>query len=156
MKKNNVVKVNELVKLINACGFNGRSKKSAAKFIAEHEGYETARANNKDDGYTDIGIIITTPNKNRIVIWWDSDLKSWDAYYINNYTPEEYDLSQLRREAKKSFEDKHFSKHYWGGSVNKAVQKYRINKSKEIYEQLKAAKDEVRRLEKLYYSTPSF
>lgn len=155
MKTSNVVKVNELVKLINACGFEGRSKKAAAKFIAEHEGYETARANTKEDCYTDTGIIITTPNGNRIVIWWDSNLKSWDAYSRNNYTPEEYDLSQLRREVQKSFEDKHFYIAHREVS-NKVVRKFKQNRISKIREQLQAARDEVKRLEKLYYSTPSY
>lgn len=149
MKTTNVLKLKEVTKLLDAEGFTARSKVSAAKYVAMFNGYETARANTKEDQLDAPGIIITTPNGNRMIIWWDS--YSWDSYYKKNYTPQEYDMGIKRQEARRAIEDKHFYTKY-REVKNKSVEKFKSQRQAQIYLQLQEARNQVKKLEKLYFS----
>lgn len=152
MKTNNVEKLGKLVKLLNACEINGRNKKTAANLVAQHEGYETARANTKEEFDTPT-IIITTRNGNEMIVYWENFKKEWDAHRYGDYTPEEFDKGRARRANRNSIEDKHFVTIRHDKVLNKAVSKFKQQRGEQIRQKLQAAREEVRRLEKLYYSS---
>jgi hypothetical protein len=158
-KENNVATIGEIVKFLNGNDkMNAKSKKSAAAFVAQFTGYETARANTPEDGYDNPCIIITTPKGHEINIWWEKDVKVWrsgihKSRFITIY---DYERGITRRLASHQGRDQLIIDTFGRGFVNRAVSKYRAEKKDEVYRQLKAAKEEVIRLEKLYYSTPSY
>ena len=158
-KENNVATIGQIVKWLNGNDkFNAKSKKSAAAFVAQFTGYETARANTPEDGYDNPCIIITTPKGHEINIWWEKDVKGWrsgihKSRFITIY---DYERGVTRRLASHEGKDKLVTLDFGKGHVNRAIRKYRIEQSNKIYLQLKAAEAEVVRLRKLWHSTPSY
>ena len=159
MRKNTVATIGEIVKFLNGNDkMNARSKKAAAKFVSQFTGYETARANSPEDGYISPCIVITTPKGYDFNIWWEKDVQAWRTGIRKSRFITIYDLERgvTRRLASHEGKDKLVIDTFARGYVNRAVNKYRVEQREKLYSQLKAARDEVRRLEKLYFSTPSY
>lgn len=158
-KENNVATIGELVRWLNQNPkLNAKSKKATASFVAQFNGYETARANTSEEGYENPCIIITTPKGHEINIWWEKDVQAWrsgihKSRFITIY---DYERGVTRRLASHEGKDKLVTDTFGRGYVNRAVRKYHSEQKDKVYRQLKAAEAEVARLRKLWYSTPSY
>jgi hypothetical protein len=140
----------EILKALNAEGFNARQKKSAAKFVVQFNGYESARANEGTEWEGLSVIIIETTGKYRdnIALVWDG--KKWVShgyrYLEAYYTPNNVAKASARREAR-NYEDKLVYETRKDEFVNRTVRSFYFKKSNELEKEARKLKDLVRELE---------
>lgn len=147
--------VKEVLDFLNATGLNARQKKSAAKYVAQFNGYESARTNEGTEweGASVIIITLTDDYTDNINLVWDTEDREW--YIFGNsikpafHTPSDVIKSSNRYKARR-FEDKLVKKSN-GQYMNRAISKYNLSKYNELRVEARRLEDLARELRNKAY-----